>query len=110
MDWVTCLTIVATAFLTAFGGWIFNLLRTGGKKAIQKQQEEEKKQESMRRGLQALLRSKLYDLYDKCIEQGFTTEREFSNFENMYEQYHNLGKNGVMDRYWEDMQKLPIKK
>lgn len=48
-------------------------------------------------GMQALLRDRLYKIYDKCTAKGYATLYERENFENLYLQYHSLGSNGVMD-------------
>lgn len=61
-----------------------------------------------RRGLQALLRSELYQLYDKCTERGCAHHYERENFENLYRQYHGLGANGVMDDVRRKFMELPI--
>ena len=57
-------------------------------------------------GVQALLRDRLYGLYETAREKGYCTIDELDNFENLYKQYHNLGQNGVMDQVRERMQKL----
>lgn len=58
-------------------------------------------------GLQAVLRSELYHLHDKCVENGFATREYKSNFENMYKRYETLGENGVMDKCYEEFMDLP---
>ena len=47
--------------------------------------------------LQSILRDRLYELYNLCLRKGFATLDERENFENMYQKYHSLGMNGVMD-------------
>lgn len=61
-----------------------------------------------KRGLQALLRSELYRLYDQCTERGCARHYERENFENLYRQYHGLGANGVMDDIRRKFMELPI--
>ena len=58
-------------------------------------------------GLQAILRDRLIQLYRTCnkLEYANITDRE--NFQNMYNQYHNLGANGVMDDIKEKFFDLP---
>lgn len=106
MDWSTILVIAITALITAVVsgvvGLVANLIKTKTSGIVVRQQ-------AMERGLQSLLRNELYQVFDKCCAQGYVTPRELSNWDNMYEQYHNLGKNGVMDRYNEEIKKLPIK-
>lgn len=56
-----------------------------------------KRMEALERGVQAILRDRLYQSYNHFIEKGYAPLYARENFENMYQQYHNLGKNGVMD-------------
>lgn len=59
-----------------------------------------------RKGIQAILRDRLYSLYHQCMTQGWYSRDDFENFENMYEQYHSLGKNGIMDTRREKFHQL----
>lgn len=63
----------------------------------------------MREGMQALLRDRLYGLYGKCLRKKYATIEESNNFINMYNRYHNLGQNGVMDNIKEKFLSLPTK-
>ena len=51
----------------------------------------------MKKALQALLRNELREQYVRFINQGWVDIDDKSNFSNMYDIYHSLGKNGVMD-------------
>lgn len=63
--------------------------------------------EKMKTGIQALLRNDLYTLYDKCKSKGCATITEKIDFENMYQQYHNMHQNGVMENVYKNMMALP---
>lgn len=52
---------------------------------------------AVKAGVQALLRNELYGMYDKCKKRGCAEQWERDNFENLYQKYHTLGLNGVMD-------------
>lgn len=52
---------------------------------------------SVRLGVQALLRAQLVSEYNKWEDRGWAPIYARQNFENCWEQYHNMGKNGVMD-------------
>lgn len=65
---------------------------------------------SLKEGSQALLRSKLYNIYDDCKAKGYATIDEKNNFENIYKNYHALGSNGVMDSIREEFLDLPSSK
>lgn len=58
-------------------------------------------------GVQALLRSNLYDIYDTWTPRGYAPREVKANFENLYIWYHSLGKNGVMTRKYEEFLNLP---
>lgn len=67
----------------------------------------EQRKEISDKAIQAILRNKLYELYNKGLEDGYATVEAKENFENMYQQYHALGKNGVMDEIREKYLDLP---
>lgn len=71
--------------------------------------ENDDKTNAVCKGVQALLRSQLYDAYDKYTDRGYAPIYAKENFLNMYEQYHCLGANGVMDKYKETFMELPDK-
>lgn len=58
--------------------------------------------------LQAILRNKLYEIYDRSIAKNSVTQDDRDNFINLYEKYHALGKNGVMDAKKDAFLKLDI--
>lgn len=58
---------------------------------------------------QALLRDRLRTLYKEYINQGWVDIDDKSNYSNMYDIYHALGKNGVMDEMCKQVLKLPTK-
>lgn len=66
-----------------------------------------KRMEALERGVQALLRDRLYQAYNHYSEKGYASVHARENFENMWRQYHNLGKNGVMDDIHEKFLDLP---
>ena len=68
----------------------------------------EKKTESVQLGVQALLRDRLYYTYMHYQEKGYAPIYARENFENMYNQYHVLGANGVMDDIYRKFMDLPL--
>lgn len=59
-------------------------------------------------GVQALLRHELYDMHERyCVQLGYAPVAAKEDFENMYNQYHILGANGVMDSIREEIKRLP---
>ena len=67
----------------------------------------EQKQNALELGVQALLRDRLIYQYEKYKSQGYAPIYAKENFENLYEQYHKLGANGVMDSIHEEFKALP---
>ena len=74
---------------------------------------ERERVEEMRKannkGTQALLRDRLLQGFHFFKRRGMVTYGEAMNYKNMYEAYHALGKNGVMDGIYEEFLKIPIK-
>lgn len=67
----------------------------------------DQKTEAVCKGVQALLRDRLIDQYNRYSEKGYAPIYAKENFENMWKQYHNLGVNGVMDGVHENFMSLP---
>ena len=61
-------------------------------------------------GVQAMLRDRLRYLYKYYARQGYVDLDDRDDWENMYQQYHALGKNGVMDDIRNKLLALPTEK
>ena len=61
----------------------------------------------LKEGTQASLRNGLYRIYNECVDKGYADIDERENFINMYEKYHNLCVNGVMDDIKQKFLSLP---
>lgn len=78
------------------------------KVSVEKIKNTQEDNERIKLGLQALLRNELYELYDKWYTAvGYVPISVKENFANMYDQYHNLGANGVMDRIRDEFMTAP---
>ena len=88
-----------------FGSGLLTAILTAVWKKIK---NNEKKTESVQLGIQALLRDRLYHTYMKYTEKGYAPIYARENFENMYNQYHTLGANGVMDDVYKKFMALPL--
>ena len=99
MDIVTVLTFL-------FGSGV---LVTIIKYFISKIKANNAQTEAIRLGVQALLRDRLLSTYNEYSKKGYAPIYAKENFENMWTQYHNLGKNGVMDDKHEEFMSLPDK-
>lgn len=70
--------------------------------------ENDAKNEAVRYGVQALLRHELYEMYDMwATGKGYAPISVKEDFSNMYERYHLLGANGVMDGTRDEFMNLP---
>lgn len=83
------------------------LLITVGKYFINRFKANEEKTEAVCLGVQALLRDRLIQSYNHYSDKGYAPIYAKDNFENMWNQYHNLGANGVMDEIHEKFKELP---
>ena len=62
---------------------------------------------AVKAGMQAMLRAQMISDYNKWNERNFAPIYARENFENCWEQYHNLGANGVMDDIHKKFLALP---
>lgn len=69
----------------------------------------EQKYEAIALGVQALLRDRLIEQYNHYNEKGYAPIYAKENFRNMWNQYHSLGANGVIDELQEKFMCLPEK-
>lgn len=94
MTWYQILALVGIpSIITAILNWI-------ERRAIRKEKAQEKKNDqtdALKLGVQALLRAQMINDYNTCIDKGYAPIYVRDNFNNIYEQYENLGKNGVME-------------
>lgn len=79
------------------------------KQLTEERRRIEKMREANNRGTQALLRDRLLQGYHFYKARWSVTYGEAANYQNMYEAYHALGKNGIMDGIYEDFKTIPVK-
>ena len=68
----------------------------------------EESRQAIEKGVQALLRDRLLQGYHFFFKRGMVTYGEASSYRNMYEAYHELGKNGVMDTIYENFKTISV--
>ena len=96
-DIITLISIVLQSILIPLIAGMMNR-----HKRLKKDMEIEKK------GIQAILRNELLQLSYKYLDAGELNYSDKLNYENMYNAYHNLGKNGVMTELYNKVMTLPI--
>lgn len=84
------------------------LVTAGWKYLAVKIKHSDEQTRALQRGVQALLRERLIHSYRKFFKLGFVDYNDRLNVENMYQQYHSLGENGVMDDMHHRFMNLPI--
>lgn len=59
------------------------------------------------KAVQAQMRSELLQKYYKAKERGCISSEDLDDWENLYQSYHALGKNGVLDQRRKELFNLP---
>lgn len=91
---ILTIAVAAISIVTSAVGWLTFL---------------SKKIKAISKGLQAMLRSQMLDLWDRYNALGYATVAAKNNFENLWNSYHSLGANGVMNGVHADFMNLPTK-
>ena len=68
-----------------------------------------KKNNSIEKGLVALLRDRLIQTYREYEVKGEISILDKENIEDMFKQYENLGGNGTVKKMYEELLELPTK-
>lgn len=93
---------------TMIVGWVVSpvcALVVGGVVASVRHSNAETK--ALKKAIQALLRDRLCERYRDYEQAGWVDIDNRNNFINLYEQYHNMGQNGVMDDIRDKFLALP---
>ena len=73
----------------------------------QKEKDLQERLQILCYGVQALLRNKIRELNEVYQVVGWCTVEQKENFNNLYEQYHRLGSNGVMTHIKDEILAMP---
>lgn len=78
-------------------GWLIRVVRS-----------EKKERDTLKKGVQAMLRSQMINDYNKWyVDKGYAPIWAKDNFENVWVQYESLGDNGVMNKIHNEFMSLP---
>lgn len=69
-----------------------------------------KEQDNVKLGIQALLRDRIIQNYNNCMDKGFCPIYALDNIQIMYDQYHALGGNGTVTKLVEELKEMPTRK
>ena len=72
--------------------------------------DNDRQAKATKKGIQALLRAQMISEFNKAKDKGYAQIYAKDNFENMWQNYHALGLNGVMDSIRERYMQLPNRK
>lgn len=88
-----------------FGGVVTGILYT-----IRGIKRKMKENESIKLGVQALLRNSIIQQYNHYEEQGFIPIYARENLDALSKEYYNLGGNGVVHQLMDKLAELPTNK
>lgn len=94
---ILCLLGIPSLFTII--GWIYKKIKVNDNETS-----------AVKLGVQALLRSQMINDYNKWLDEGYAPIYARESFENCWQQYHNLGVNGVMDDIHAKFIALPTQK
>lgn len=97
-------------WLKTLFGCIVGVFGFWGKKKIKVLEKKIQEQELVRQGLQALLRSEIIREHDRWTDKNYCPVYARDNIQNLYNKYHGLGENGVIDNLVERIYELPTEK
>lgn len=92
------IAIALPIVLTSLMGYVVWLLK-----------EQKKDRDANSKGTMLLLRVQLIEYHSKYMEMGEIPSYAYSNFEEMYEAYHELGGNGMITKMYQEIQALHLK-
>jgi len=86
---------------------LFGLITTVMAFIMRKMNKKIAEQEAIRMGVQALLRDRIIEKYDRAIQDGYCPIHIRDSILEMAKQYYNLGGNGVVNNLVDKIQYLP---
>lgn len=98
MEWYQWVSFLGVPSVMSILAWFYHIIR---KHSVQ--------YAALKMGLQAMLRAQMINDYNYWSEKGYAPVYARQNFENLWEQYHALGANGVMNDIHEKFLDLPTR-
>lgn len=98
MEWHQWVSFLGVPSVMSILVWFYHIIR---KQSVQ--------YAALKMGLQAMLRAQMINDYNYWSEKGYAPVYARQNFENLWEQYHALGANGVMNDIHEKFLDLPTR-
>lgn len=98
MEWYQWVSFLGVPSVMSILVWFYHIIK---KQSVQ--------YVALKMGLQAMLRAQMINDYNYWSEKGYAPVYARQNFENLWEQYHALGANGVMNDIHERFLNLPTR-
>ncbi len=98
---------LAQYWLDILFGFLIFLVTGGYKKLSVRQKESATSQEAIETGIQALLRDRIIQVYNHCVDKGFCPIYARDDVEALYKQYTALGGNGTTKTLLEKLLEMP---
>lgn len=89
--------------------FVFGIIATIIATMFKRIESYKKKLDSTQSGVKALLKTRIIENYTRIIERGFITLEEKESINDMYNEYKNLGGNGVVSDVINELSGLEIK-
>ena len=86
---------------------LFGVVAMGLSLAYRKLSKRVKKQDAVGLGVQALLRDRIIQTYNRYREKGYCPIYGLDNINQMYRQYKALGGNGTVTALVEELENMP---
>lgn len=98
---------VVTPILVCWIAYIYSQQR---KENAQKAQEQEERDNAKRELDLCIARIMLLENYEKCVDKGYYSLNERQVYHPLFENYHKMGGDGVIDVIMEKLLELPTEK
>lgn len=98
MEWYQWISFLGVPSVVSILTWFYHIIR-----------KQSAQYAALKMGLQAMLRAQMINDYNYWSEKGYAPVYARQNFENLWEQYHALGANGVMNDIHEKFLDLPTR-
>ncbi len=102
------ISIIGVPSLLSMVAWAIKQILNIRKENKKRMQDQDAKIDLLMAAHQIQLRDSLMSKYKKYMKYGGITAEDMELWEDMYQRYHALGKNGVMDARRDQLLQLPV--
>jgi hypothetical protein len=102
----TMITFISQYWIQVIFGLIITALTAGFKYLHKQNKIRSTEQCAVKLGIQALLRDRIIEQYNKYMDKDYIPIYAMDNVEAMYKEYHALGGNGTITELYKELLKL----